>query len=208
MPGTTPVFKRVLQRSVLPSGIPTGPGDSPPFDAGEEASKWIAQILKALGMSSEQDPSSEAVQTKLRKTLNLPNLAKEYVVQATVIAWVHTTQQCDLIRRLKEENKKLSVNLISSQQKIIQLQGKLLECKEDKLQRMRSTVHSSVNGSLVEENKFCSEVARSTSPQSPISTAIPQQVVEVVDEAGEELNIWDMLDRKVRPLKISGYSIN
>ena len=87
----------------------------------------------------------------------------------------------------------VTVELLEAQKKINDLQSELIKCKEEKMEAMKTVVHSSVAESVKEEFKSYSSVVKShgrNETKEPLSQATLKKVVQdVVQEEDRSKNV-------------------
>ena len=74
----------------------------------------------------------------------------------------------------------VTAELLDAQKKIISLQSELLECKEEKLDSVKTVVQSSVCETVEKEMKTFSSVVQSGCKEKPISQTLLKKVIQDV----------------------------
>ena len=135
-----------------------------------EATTWMGKIEEGFGRGLGLDnlaKSSFWSELSKTKSYSLPSLLAN--------AFMHLIALRDNLTELHD-----NPDLIASQRQVIALQAELLQCKNDQLQTLQTTVKTSVEDTMKTEMKSYSQILQKHVPQPTIANETVKTIVQTV----------------------------
>ena len=142
--------------------------NEPPPNTYETARDFISVLMEQScgGLKFRVwGPTDPDALKHIRDRFNVKSFVKERVVKTACEAWTIVINQNNLIRKLKEENERLSAKLIEDHEEVITLHRELKLVREDQTASLGSVVKAAVDNSV----KSYSHVLTSHAVSAPIA---------------------------------------